>query len=123
MKGEELQEKYSPLRPMSFFFKVMGIFGGFPLSPVSNSNFYHETEMVNSYNGRRYKGSKERKSIDDHSSWDNFYAFELSNFRLAWCYISNTLFWVFILAIFFAISYGNEYSGLDYLFPLNVSSR
>ena len=123
MKGEEFEEKYSPLRPMSFFFKVMCIFGGFPLAPVSNDNFYHETQIVNSYNNRRYKGSKRRKSIDDNNSWDNFYAFEVSSLRLAWCYILNTLFWVLILAIFFGISYGNNYSGLDYLFPLNASSR
>ena len=114
MESEEFQEKYSPLRPMSFFFKVMGIFGGFPLAPVSNGNIYH---------GRRYKRANRRKSIDDNNSWDNFYAFEVSNLRLIWCYILNTLFWVFILAVFFAISYGNDYSGLDYLFPLNVSSR
>ena len=116
------KERYTPLSPMSGFFQGMGIFGGFPLTPISSSKIYAESPISSPYTEGNPTGSSRRSGKEDHS-WKDFYALEVSTTKFAWCYAINTLLWIVILAIFFAISYGNDYSGLDYLFPLNVSSR
>ena len=108
---------------METFLQAMGIFGGFPLEPVSDLNVYKENKMFNSDNGRGLTAADRRKIVSHNSSWNNVYGFEVSLLRIAWCCILNTIVWILILAIFFAVSYGNNYSGFEYLFPLNVSSR
>ena len=122
MDGVLFKERYTPLSPMSGFFQGMGIFGGFPLIPISSSKMYNERQISSPYNERNLTGSSRRSDKEDHS-WENFYALEASTTKFMWCYVINTLLWIVILAIFFAISYGNDHSGLEYLFPLNVSSR
>ena len=121
MDGVLFKERYTPLSPMSGFFQGMGIFGGFPLTPISSSKIYAESPISSPYSERNLSGS--RKNDEDDHSWKDFYALEVSTTKFAWCYAINTLLWIVILAIFFAISYGNDHSGLEYLFPLNVSSR
>ena len=122
MDGGLFKQRYTPLSPMSGFFQVMGIFGGFPLTPISSSKIYNESPISSSYTERHPTGSS-RKNDKDDNSWKDFYALEVSTSKFAWCYVINTLLWIVILAIFFAICYGHDYSGLEYLFPLNVSSR
>ena len=118
MEYSRNNRRYTPFSPMTSFLQVMGIFGGFALTPVSDVDeiFY------NSARSRSF-GSAARKKFEHANSWDDFYAFELKTLKLAWCYISNSLLWILTLALFFSISYGYDYSGLDYLFPLNVTSR
>ena len=123
MANVTYKEKFTPLSPMSAFLRVLSIFGGFPLTPVSDGNLYNERKLSSDYNGRRSPTSSSRNLIDDNNSWDNIYAFEVLTLRLIWCVISNALPWVLLLTTFFIISYGNDYSGIEYLFPLNVSSR
>ena len=114
------KEKYTPFSPMLSFLRVLSIFGGFPLTPLSYGNLFNDTRLSNVYDDRH---STRASRIDEKDPWDNFYAFEVQNLKLAWCYIWNTFLWLFLLLIFLAISYGNEYSGAEFLFPLNVTSR
>ena len=121
MDGILFKERYTPLSPMSGFFQGMGIFGGFPLTPISSRKIYNESPISSSYAERNLTGP--RKNDEDDNSWKDFYALKVSTTKFVWCYSINTLLWIVTLAIFFAISYGNDHSGLEYLFPLNVSSR
>ena len=123
MRNATYTAKYTPLGPLASFLQVWGFFGGFPLSPISNRNMFNVRQLYSGYSGTPSTASPRRSSVKSDNSWDDFYALRVSNLRLAWCYISNTLLWIVILAVFVSLSYGNDYSGLDYLFPLNVSSR
>ena len=110
--------RYTPFRPMTSFLQVFGILGGFPLTPVSdNDERLHYSSKSHSLR------SAAKKKFEHENSWDDFFAFEVKSLKLAWCYISSSLLWILTLALFFSISYGYDYSGLDYLFPLNVTSR
>ena len=123
MRNATYTAKYTPLGPLASFLQFWGFFGGFPLSPISNRNMFNVRQLYSGYSGTPSTASPRRSSVKSDNSWDDFYALRVSNLRLAWCYISNTLLWIIILAVFVSLSYGNDYSGLDYLFPLNVSSR
>ena len=49
MANVTYKEKYTPLSPMSGFLRVFSIFGGFPLTPVSDGNLYNERKLANNY--------------------------------------------------------------------------
>ena len=118
MDNVQNNERYTPFSPMTSFLQVIGIFGCFPLTPVSEND-----ERLEHRSRHRSFGSAARRKFEHENSWDDFFAFEVKNLKLVWCYVANTLVWILTLALFFSISYGYDYSGLDYLFPLNVTTR
>ena len=118
MENLQTNGRYTPFSPMTSFLQVLGIFGGFPLTPVSDN----DDRLHNSFRSRSLR-SAARKKFEHSNSWDDFFAFEVKKLKLVWCFISNSLLWILTLALFFSVSYGYDYSGLDYLFPLNVTSR
>ena len=115
----------SPISPMLTFLRVLGISGGFPMTPLASRILYDGSKFVSDENDRyssSFSNSKSTYYVAE-TSWDSYHTFEIRTPRLIWCYLVNTLIWIIPLVIFLAISYGCEFSGIDYLFPLNASLR
>ena len=115
----------SPLSPMLTFLRVLGISGGFPMAPLSSKILYDGNTFVSDDKDgstASFSGSNLTYYAAE-TSWRNYQIFEIRTPRLIWCNLANTLIWIIPLAIFLAISYGYEFSGTDYLFPLNATLR
>ena len=115
----------SPISPMLTFLRVLGICGGFPMTSLPSRILHDGNRFVNN-DQDGYSTSFSKSNLTYYvaeASWESSHTFEVRTSRLIWCYLANTLIWIIPLAIFLAISYGCEFSGIDYLFPLNASLR
>ena len=97
----------SPISPMLTFLRVLGISGGFPMTPLASRISYDGTKFVSDENDRyssSFSNSKSTYYVAE-TSWDSYHTFEIRTPRLIWCYFVNTLIWIIPLVIFLAISY------------------